>query len=83
MLPGHGPALSTSLLCSFIHWEQGLAVNWVMGFRAWHWEPWSILSLHLEVCQAHSHGHLGPVCFGMPEAKSRTSLPFDGLFLFL
>ena len=38
--------MSTSLLCSFIHWEQGLAVNLVMGFRVWHWEPWSILSLY-------------------------------------
>lgn len=41
--------------------KQGLAVNWVMHCRARHWEPWSILSLQIVVCQAHSHGHHDPV----------------------
>ena len=71
MSPGHGPAMSISLLCSVINGEQGLAVKWVVGgFRSWHWEPWSILSLHSEVYQAHSHGHRDPIYSGMPEAKS-------------
>lgn len=82
-LPSKQSDVSQAQACCSIptvlsHWlgaargQQDLGVNWATGFRTGHWEAWSILSLQLGVCGAHSLGRHDPVWFGMAEASSQT-----------